>query len=192
MNAYRKIAGAVMISLASLSGYAQTSDALKNERQNIDAQYKSAMAQCKAMKGNAKDVCEEEAKGNEKVAKAELAARENPNEVTQYKARMTKAEAAYDVAKERCDDQTGNAKDVCKKDAKAAYEKAKGEAKVQRAEATPSVSPARKEADVSNARKDAAQNAREAEYKAAEQRCDALSGAQKDACIDEAKTHFPK
>ena len=35
---------------------------------------------------------------------------------------MAKADATYEVAKERCDDLSGNAKDVCKKDAKAAFD----------------------------------------------------------------------
>jgi hypothetical protein len=45
---------------------------------------------------------------------------------------MAKAEADYDVAKEKCDDQSGNAKDVCKKDAKAAFTSAKADAKSTR------------------------------------------------------------
>lgn len=192
MHSFKKITGAVMISLVTLTGHALTNEQVQAEKQNIQNQYKSSMAQCKSMKDNAKDVCEEEAKGNEDIARAELAARQNPNETTQYKARMARVDAAYEVAKERCDDQSGNAKDVCKKDAKTAYEKAKGDAKVQRAETTPSAVPDTKAANISNARKDAAQNTREAQYKAATERCDALSGTQKDACMDEAKAQFPK
>ena len=43
---------------------------------------------------------------------------------------MAKADATYEIAKERCDDLTGNAKDVCKKDAKTAFETTKADAKV--------------------------------------------------------------
>jgi hypothetical protein len=77
------------------------------------------------MNGNAKDVCEKEAKGKEKVAKAELDARTNPSERSQRKVEEAKAEAKYDVAKERCDDMKGKEKSACEKEAKADHERAK-------------------------------------------------------------------
>ena len=43
---------------------------------------------------------------------------------------MAKADAMYDTAKEKCDDLSGNAKDVCIKDAKVVYTKAKDDAKI--------------------------------------------------------------
>ncbi|QNN57581.1 hypothetical protein H9K76_01380 [Diaphorobacter ruginosibacter] len=191
MNISMKITSAVAASLFSLSGFALTGDEVKAEKNNIDAQYKSAMAQCKTQNGNAKDVCEKQAKGNEKVARAELEARADPTESRQYKARLARADADYEVAKERCDDQSGNAKDVCKKDAQAAHVKAKEAAKVMRAEADPAgATPQRRAADVSEVRKEAAEETRDAQYKAAKERCDALSGAAKDTCVNDAKTRF--
>lgn len=88
-------------------------------KERISADYKMHKEKCSAMQGNAKDICMQEAKGAEKVAKAELEAQYRPSDKTQYKARVAHADAAYDVAKEKCDDLTGNAKDVCRKDAKA-------------------------------------------------------------------------
>src|SRR5687767_5100916 len=55
------------------------------EEDRIEADYKAAKAKCDAMKGNEKDVCEKEAKANEKVAKAELNAKKNPSERNQRK-----------------------------------------------------------------------------------------------------------
>jgi hypothetical protein len=105
---------------------AATDRKLKNaDEERIEAEYKANKARCDAMKGNAKDVCEKEAKGKEKVAKAELDARANPSERNQRKVEEAKAEARYEVAKERCDDMKGNEKSACEKEAKADHERAK-------------------------------------------------------------------
>jgi hypothetical protein len=95
------------------------------EEERIEAAYKADKAKCDTMNGNAKDVCEKEAKGKEKVAKAELDAKKNPSERNQRNVEQAKAEAQYEVAKERCDDMKGKDKDACQKDAKAQHEKAK-------------------------------------------------------------------
>ncbi len=95
------------------------------EEERIEAEYKADKAKCDSMQGNAKDVCEKEAKGKEKVAKAELDARANPSERNQRKVEEAKAEAKYEVAKERCDDMKGKEKSACEKEAKAEHERAK-------------------------------------------------------------------
>ena len=103
------------------------------EEEKIEADYKAAKAKCDAMKDNEKDVCEKEAKAQEKVAKAELAAKKNPSERNQRKVQEAKIDGKYDVAKEKCDSMKGNEKDACEKQAKAERDKAKAEMK--RAEA---------------------------------------------------------
>ena len=95
------------------------------DEDRIEADYKADKAKCGTMSGNAKDVCEKEAKGKEKVAKAELDARKDPSERNQRKVEEAKAEARYDVAKERCDDMKGQEKSACEKQAKADHESAK-------------------------------------------------------------------
>ena len=104
------------------------------EKDRIEAEYKADKARCDGMKGNAKDVCVKEAKGKEKVAKAELDAKTNPSEHNQRKVLEAKADAQYDVAKEKCDDMKGKEKSACEKDAKAAHERA--EADMKRSAAT--------------------------------------------------------
>ena len=47
-----------------------------------------------------------------------------------------------------------------------------------------------KAANVAEVRKDAAAEKREADYKAAAERCDALSGDLKSKCVDDAKRRF--
>jgi len=107
---------------------------MKNaDEDKIEAQYKADKAKCDAMSGNAKDVCQKEAKGKEKVAKAELDQKNSPSARNQRKVEEAKADAKYDVAKERCDDLKGKEKDACQKDAKAAHEKDKAEIERQQA-----------------------------------------------------------
>jgi hypothetical protein len=103
------------------------------EEDRIEADYKAAKAKCDAMKGNEKDICEKEAKANEKVAKAELNAKKNPSERNQRTGQEAKIDGKYDVAKEKCDSMKGNEKDACEKTAKAERDRAKAD--MQRAEA---------------------------------------------------------
>ncbi len=104
------------------------------EEDRIEADYKAAKAKCEPMKGNQKDVCEKEAKAKEKVAKAELNAKNNPTPGNQRKVAEAKAEGEYDVAKEKCDDMKGNEKNACQKAAKAKHEQAKADIKKQYAQ----------------------------------------------------------
>ena len=99
------------------------------------------------MSGNAKDVCMEEAKGKEKVAKAEADAAYKNTPKARESARVAHADADYNVAKEKCDDLAGNQKDVCVKEAKAAHMKAKADAKVDRVAADTSNTAAEKTAE---------------------------------------------
>ena len=95
----------------------------------IKAEYKAARASCDRMSGNAKDVCVEQAKGNEKVAEAQLQYQRSGKPADANKLAVIQAEAAYEVAKERCDDLNGADKDACVKDAKSDEARAKADAK---------------------------------------------------------------
>ena len=190
----------LMISLLAAAGIAfagaagaandktMSRDAYKAEKDKIEAQYKAEKDKCSGLSGNAKDICQAEAKGHEKVAKAELEAQYKNTDRARYEAREAKAEADYDVAKEKCDDLKGNDKDVCVKEAKAAQTKAKADAKVARTTGTTgTMKTSAKQADV---KKDAAEDKRKADYKVAKEKCDAMSGDAKSACISEAKSHY--
>ena len=153
------------------------------------AQYKTDKEACKSMTGNAKDVCMEQAKGKEKVAKAEADAAYKSTPKARESARIAKADADYNVAKEKCDDLSGNQKDVCVKEAKAMHVKAKADAKVDRVAADSRNASAEKTAE---ARKDAAEDKRDADYKVAIEKCDSLAGAAKDTCVRNAKMTYGK
>ena len=154
-----------------------------------DAQYKTAREACASLSGNARDICVAEAKGNHDVAKAEVEAAYKHTPKARENARVAYAEANYNVAKEKCDDLAGNPKDVCVKEAKSALVKGKADAKVDRV-----ATDANREATATKteARKDANEEKREAEYKVAVEKCDALTGGAKDACVSAAKSQYDK
>jgi hypothetical protein len=144
----------------------------------IGAEFKADKAACAALTGNAKDICVEEAKAKDQVALAELEFSYTGKAADGTKVRTTKAKSAYAVAKEKCDDQAGNAKAVCVKEAKAVEVKALADAKLVK--------------QVGAARSDAAADVRDADYKVAVQKCDALAGDAKAGCLADAKAKFGK
>ena len=144
----------------------------------ISADYKADKAACASMSGNAKDICVEEAKAKEKVARAELEYGYTGKSSDQTKLMMAKAKSAYAVAKEKCDDQSGNQKDVCVKEAKAVETKALADAKMGK--------------QIGEAKKDATDDKRDADYKVAAEKCDAMTGDAKDSCMAAAKAKFGK
>jgi len=177
----------------TFAGAAQSATMTKDQH---DAAYKDASAQytadkerCKSMRGNAKDVCMQEAKGKEKVAKAEADAAYKGTPKARESARIAHADADYNVAKEKCDDLSGNPKDVCVKEAKAAHTKAKADAKVDRVAADTRATSSEK---MASAQKDAAEDKRDADYKVAIEKCDSLAGAAKDTCVKDAKARYGK
>jgi hypothetical protein len=93
-----------------------------------------------------------------------------------YTAAKSQAEAVYDNEKAHCDTLSGNDKDICVKDAKAKRTAAEADAKAQH--------------KAGEARTDANKDKLKADYKAAIERCDNLSGSEKDACQDRAKEKY--
>ena len=136
----------------------------------IAAEHKAAKAACDPMAANAKDICLAQAKGAEKVAMAELTASYQPTTKARYDVRVARADADY----------AGNAKDVCVKEAKAVQTTAKADAKTTAGK------------EIAVARQYASAEKRDADYAVAKEKCDALSGAAKDACIGSAKANFGK
>ena len=140
--------------------------------------YKTDKKACDALQANAKDVCVQEAKGREKVARAELEFAYTGKPADETKISVARAETTYAVAKEKCDDMAGNAKDVCRTQAKAVETKALADAKVMKT--------------VGAARTEATTDVNDANYKVALEKCDALTGDAKGGCISTAKSRFGK
>ena len=144
----------------------------------ISADYKGDKAACASMAGNNKDICVEQAKGKEKVARAELEYSYTAKDTDRNKVLVAKAESTYAVAKERCDDKAGNAKDVCRSEAKAVETKALAQAKLGK--------------EIVSAEKDATTDMKDADYKVAIEKCDSLAGDAKSSCVTAAKAKFGK
>ena len=142
------------------------------------AQYKVARVKCDSLAGNPKDVCVAEAKAADKRSKAEAEATYKGTDKARATARKDIASANYDVAKTKCDNLRGNDKDVCVAEAKSA-----------KVAAVEDASAYNKIADV---RKEAAEDKRDAEYKVAKEKCEALGGAAKDSCLKQVKIRFNK
>lgn len=166
----------------SKAGFAQA-------KVDADAQYKIDKEACSSQSGNAKDICHAQAKGKDRIAKADAQAAYENTAKARQSARIVHAEADYDVAMQLCDDQAGNPKDVCVKEAKAGLVKGKADAKVDRVAADTRQEGAAKRTE---AREEANAEKRDAEYKVALEKCDALAGPAKDSCVSGAKVHFGK
>ena len=63
-------------------------------KDSIEAEYKKDKANCESLSGNPKDICMAEAKGKEKVAKAEFEARQRNTPKNRYDVETARAEAA--------------------------------------------------------------------------------------------------
>lgn len=161
----------------------------KAGKDTIEANYKTAKEACESFSGNAKDICTVEAKGREKVARAELEANYQPTAKNRYKARVAAAEADYSVAKERCDDKDGNAEDVCKQEARAAKNTAVAKAKEQMSVKDAYSAAGTKSAE---AHKDATATANDGKYDVAKEKCETYAGGAKDHCLEQAKKSFGK
>ena len=177
------IIAAALSCIFSTATIAMTKVEYTAQKDTISGNYKVDRDKCRSLKANAKDICMSEAKGVEKVAKAELESTYEPSARHTEKVAMAKGNAAYDTAKEKCDDTSGNAKNICKKDAKAAHVKAVEEARVVRVGAAAG-------SVEKSMRSSATKDENEANYKAAAARCDSLAGAPKDTCTAEAKAKF--
>lgn len=169
---------AAMLAFPLAQAATMTKADYKATKTRIGATYKTDKEACASFKDNAKDVCVEEAKAKEKVARAELEYGYTGKPKDQTEVLEVKAESAYSVAKEKCDDMKGNDKDVCVKQAKAVEIKALADAKLGK--------------QIAEAKTDAAQDKRDADYKVAAEKCDALAGDAKSACVAAAKARFGK
>jgi phage-related minor tail protein len=172
----------------------------KSAKSDIENKYKADKKACNVHADNAKDICVEEAKGAERVAKAELEANYEPSAKHTIAVQEAKAKATLAIAKEKCDDQNGNAKDVCRKEAQAAYTSDMAKAKLTEKTGEINNKAASEIKDTQNtatdkkasARKEANDDIRDADYKTALQKCDAYARDVKANCIAEARTRFNK
>ncbi|MDB5764776.1 MAG: hypothetical protein JWQ21_3771 [Herminiimonas sp.] len=173
------IAAATMgFATVSTAATAEAKATYKAARESAATDYKAARENCNSLTGNPKNVCVEEAEAvrTSTTAGAEAQYKNTPR--ARAGARTAIANSEYDVAKARCGSQTGNARNVCIKEAKAVNVAAKADATADKKVAT--------------ARADARDDKRDANYKVAIEKCDALAGTAKDTCVASAKAQYGK
>lgn len=203
MNKRNVTAMAATIGLVFNAGVmAQTlsKDAYQAAEDHIAAVYTADKTNCDSLSGNTQDICIAAAKGKEKVAMAELAARNEPTAENHYNALVAKAEADYAVANQKCDEKTGNNKDICVQEAKAAETRVKADAEAQMKTSAANKAANEKSGEAgmkareagTEARQEAATEKRDANYAVALEKCDSFAGDAKDRCVDEAKAKYGK
>ena len=163
-------------------------ETMKANLVRIEEQYDNAQMRCKRVTGHARELCNERARGQRDIQVAELELRNEPTGENDEKLRLAKAEATYSRALVECKTFDGQARDVCRREAKRSYEEAKAEAKLQREVAD------RQLASENAVRERTAEADRiaQAQYAAARKRCEALPPEGRIACIEDAKTRFGK
>nr|WP_315485500.1 hypothetical protein [uncultured Undibacterium sp.] len=171
---------AISISM-SMSAFAADPDAatvFKDAKNKAEADYKIASAKCTSLTDNAKDICVAEAKAARIHTEENAQANFHNNLSARTSAIKKIADADYEVDKAKCMAMVGNDKDVCIKKAKSSKVAAVATAKADK--------------KVIEARSDEAQDKKDAEYKVAIEKCDAMTGAAKDTCVSNAKKKFGK
>jgi hypothetical protein len=163
-----------------------TKDEMKANLVRIEEQYDQSQARCKRVEGHARELCNERARGERDVQVAQLQMQAEPTADNDEKVRLTKAEATYSRGLIECKDMDGQARKVCRSEAKLVYEDAKNEAKLQRKVAEVTL---RSEAHVRE-RTAEANRITQQQYDAARQRCEALPPEGRANCIADAKTRF--
>ena len=187
-----RLAALVGLAACAFVGAAGASSIAKSEyraeRERSHGVYRNEWDSCKKLRANAREICKVEAKGRFQVAKVELDAKYKPTPARDDKVKTTRAEAAFRLTREKCSDLSGNAKDVCRADAKMSLVAAQTEAKVSRAAIDKGVN----SRQANSERKQAREENSEARFAAAKERCDALSGDAKSSCVGEARKKFGK
>ena len=174
------IGGAVILSFAQsvVAATVQTRSDYTAAMDHASLVYKDARAKCDPLSGHDKDMCVVEAKAAEKRSKASAEASYKGTIKSKTDSRIASADADNMVAKVACDTKAAHEKDVCVKQAQATQVKLAADAKANKTAV--------------DAKVDAREDTRDAQYKLALAKCDAMSGTDKDMCVTSAKSAFGK
>jgi len=180
------LASAGLVHALPLVDQALTRDDVKAQKVRIEEQYDQAQARCRRVQGHARELCNEQARGERDVQQAELQLQAEPTGDNDQKLRIARAEAAYSLALVRCKDLGGQARDVCRQDAKMVFSDAKAEAKLQREVSDQQLRAAVTVRDRTTQQEKVA----DAEFNAARERCEMLPGEGRANCLLDAKKRF--
>jgi hypothetical protein len=180
------LAGAGVVHALPFVDQALTSDDVKAQKVRIEEQYDQAQSRCRRVQGHAREMCNERARGERDVAQAELQLQAEPTGANDQKLRVARAEAAYALSLVRCKDLEGQARGVCRQDAKSVFNEAKAEARLQREVSDQELRSAVTVRDRTAQQEKVA----DAEFNAARERCEILPGEGRANCLLDAKKRF--
>lgn len=180
------LAAALACSAGASTAPLLSKDELKANKVRIEEQYEQAQTRCKHVEGHARELCNEQARGERDVQAAELQMRAEPTPANEQKLRLAKAEASYSLALVKCKAILGSARSVCRDDARAVFESAKAGARLQQEVVAQTLNSA------NHVRERAAQADRiaQAQFNAARERCEMLPGEARTACLNDAQQRF--
>jgi len=161
-------------------------EAYRAQQQRIEAEYDATRARCKPLDRTARNICNEKARGARDIAAAELDMQMKPTADNDEKVRMARAEAVHAVSLQTCKTLEGNAREVCRKDAKAVLAGARAEAKLQKDLVAQSLKSDR----LVRASSPADPGQAEAQFAAARERCDMVPGEGRESCLADARRRF--
>lgn len=167
---------------------ALSKDEVKANMVRMEEQYDQAQTRCRRLQGQARALCNEQARADRDIGIAELHMRTQPTADNDQKLRLAKAEAIYAKALVGCKTMDGQARSVCRDDAKRVFRSAKSEANLQREVAEQLL---RSENTVRE-RTTVADKLAEAQFNAARERCEMLPGEGRANCLADARTRFGK
>lgn len=121
------VAGMLLAEVAIAGGMSKAT--YLAEREKISEQFRIEKAACDPRAGNANDLCVMQAQARETNAKSDLRVAYQPSAKNRYKASDKKAQVEYAVAQVRCAQSAGKVRETCVKDAQAAEDSAKSDAK---------------------------------------------------------------
>lgn len=182
------LAACVLCAAAASAGAVMEREEYAAHKDRVEAEHKAALARCKPMNDRERDLCAVQAAGVRRIARAQLDTQYKPGPRNTEKLMMARAEADYALAKERCDGVAADARDICRKDAKAAFAAARADAKVAKAAAQRG----ERSREAERQRQEARNEQDDALHAAGKERCDALSGQSKDLCLADLKKRYGK
>jgi hypothetical protein len=167
---------------------ALTTDEVKANKVRIEEQYDHAQTRCRRVQGHAREVCNEQARGERDLQQAQLQFQAEPTADNDEKVRVAKAEAAYSLALVQCKPMDGQARSVCRQDAKTVFAEARTEAKLQK-----EVTEQQLRADVTvRDRSDQQEKIALTQFNAARERCEMLPGEGRENCLTDLKKRFER
>lgn len=163
-----------------------TPDDRKAQEMRIEDQFTQAKARCNRVEGHARELCRDRARGERDIESAQLQFEIAPTADNDQKVRLAKAEAAYTRAMIECKEMDGQARAVCRQDAKSTYADAQADAQLQREVVAQQLA---SENTVREGTAEAERVAR-AQFEAARKRCEALPPEGRVNCMAAIRTRF--